>query len=159
MIFLTNFMHFHKKQTTDSTKSSTATLNLTQTSTAAAYDPWSVCLFGLMERQRVLQQCPSAVAQAWPICFQRVTTLFSVIDPTPVSDNRASLLRSSAPPKKTPSESQRDTLSRLWKNQVAMAMRLVPPIPSIAVRCASPDLSLRYISVIYLKFNSLRFSL
>lgn len=61
----------------------------------------------------------------------------------PVSDNRASLLRSSAPTKKTPSESQRDALSRLWKNQVAMAMRLVPAIPSVAVRCASPDLSLR----------------
>lgn len=63
----------------------------------------------------------------------------------PVSDNRASLLRSSAPPKKTNSESQRDSLSRLWKNQVIMAMRLVPPIPSIAIRCASPDLSLRYV--------------
>lgn len=63
----------------------------------------------------------------------------------PVSDNRASLLRSSAPPKKNPSESQRDSLSRLWKNQVIMAMLLVPPIPSIAIRCASPDLSLRYV--------------
>lgn len=66
----------------------------------------------------------------------------------PVNDNRASLLRSSAPPKKTP-ESQRDSLSRLWKNQVIMAMRLVPPIPSIAVRCASPDLSLRYVDSIF----------
>lgn len=63
----------------------------------------------------------------------------------PVSDNRASLLR--APPKKTPSEAQRDALSKLWRNQVAMIMRLVPQIPSVAIRCASPDLSLRYVDL------------
>lgn len=77
---------------------------------------------------------------------------------SPVSDNRASLLRSSAPPKRTPSESQRDSLSRLWKNQVIMAMRLVPPIPSIAVRCASPDLSLRYVCQILYNISIARHS-
>lgn len=67
----------------DSTKSSTSTLNLNQlSSTASVGDPWAICLFGFMERERVLQQCPAAVAQAWPICYQRVTTLFNVIDPT-----------------------------------------------------------------------------
>ncbi|XP_058831172.1 protein furry isoform X5 [Topomyia yanbarensis] len=125
----------------DSAKASTLTLCHSQSS-GQAYDPWSICLFGFMERQHVLQYCPSAVAQAWPICYQRVTSLFNVIDPTPVSDNRASLLRSSAPPKKPPSEAQRDLLAHLWKNQVALAMRLVPQMPSVAVRCASPDLSL-----------------
>ncbi|XP_055625091.1 protein furry isoform X2 [Toxorhynchites rutilus septentrionalis] len=125
----------------DSTKASTLTLCHSQSS-GQVYDPWSVCLFGFMERQHVLQHCPSATAQAWPICYQRVTSLFNVIDPTPVSDNRASLLRSSAPPKKPPSEAQRDSLAHLWKNQVALAMRLVPQMPSVAVRCASPDLSL-----------------
>ncbi|EDS42986.1 conserved hypothetical protein [Culex quinquefasciatus] len=131
----------------DSAKASTLTLCHSQTSgggTGQPYDPWSVCLFGFMERQHVLQHCPSAVAQAWPICYQRVTSLFNVIDPTPVSDNRASLLRSSAPPKKPPSEAQRDSLAHLWKNQVALAMRLVPQMPSVAVRCASPDLSLSF---------------
>ncbi|XP_055686760.1 protein furry isoform X4 [Lutzomyia longipalpis] len=130
--------------TEDVTKASTLTLNLSQSSSAASqqFDPWVVLLFGFMERNRVLQQCPSVVAQAWPVCYQRVTGLYSVIDPTPVSDNRASLLRSSAPPKKNPLENQRDSLAHLWKNQVAMAMRVVPPIPSVAVRCASPDLSL-----------------
>lgn len=134
-----------------STKASTLTLCHSSQSSGMGgsgsggppYDPWSVCLFGFMERQHVLQHCPSAVAQAWPICYQRVTSLFNVIDPTPVSDNRASLLRSSAPPKKPPSEAQRDSLAHLWKNQVALAMRLVPQMPSVAVRCASPDLSLR----------------
>uniref|UniRef100_A0A182UT25 Protein furry n=1 Tax=Anopheles merus TaxID=30066 RepID=A0A182UT25_ANOME len=126
----------------ESTKASTLTLCLSQSALGHAYDPWSVCLFGFMERTRVLQHCPSVVAQAWPICYQRVTSLFNVIDPTPVSDNRASLLRSSAPTKKPPSEAQRDTLAHLWKNQVALAMRLIPQMPSVAVRCASPDLSL-----------------
>uniref|UniRef100_A0A182PTQ4 Cell morphogenesis protein N-terminal domain-containing protein n=1 Tax=Anopheles epiroticus TaxID=199890 RepID=A0A182PTQ4_9DIPT len=126
----------------ESTKASTLTLCLSQSALGQAYDPWSVCLFGFMERTRVLQHCPSAVAQAWPICYQRVTSLFNVIDPTPVSDNRASLLRSSAPTKKPPSEAQRDSLAHLWKNQVALAMRLIPQMPSVAVRCASPDLSL-----------------
>ncbi|KAH8406857.1 hypothetical protein KR222_008787, partial [Zaprionus bogoriensis] len=145
--------------TDDNSKSSTSTLNLSQCSstTAAAaaaaasaastppqpqFDPWASCLFGLLERQRVLQQCPSAVAQAWPICYARLNALYSVIDPTPVSDNRASLLRGSAPTKKMPTESQKDSYMRLWRNQVACAMRLVPQIPSVAVRCASPDLSL-----------------
>lgn len=62
---------------------------------------------------------------------------------SPVSDNRASLLRSSTPAKKPLTESQRDTLVNLWKNQIKLAMRLIPNIPSVAVRCASPDLSLR----------------
>ncbi|XP_060657761.1 protein furry isoform X5 [Drosophila nasuta] len=141
--------------TDDNSKSSTSTLNLSQTSSSAVaatataassaqpqFDPWATCLFGLLERQRVLQQCPSAVAQAWPICYARLNALYSVIDPTPVSDNRASLLRGSAPTKKMPTESQKDSYMRLWRNQVACAMRLVPQIPSVAVRCASPDLSL-----------------
>ncbi|XP_064544555.1 protein furry isoform X5 [Drosophila montana] len=140
--------------TDDNSKSSTSTLNLSQSSSTAAaaaatascpqppFDPWASCLFGLLERQRVLQQCPSAVAQAWPICYARLNALYSVIDPTPVSDNRASLLRGSAPTKKMPTESQKDSYMRLWRNQVACAMRLVPQIPSVAVRCASPDLSL-----------------
>lgn len=68
-------------QIEDSTKSSTSTLNLTQTS-GPTYDPWSVCLFGFMEKNRVPRQCPSVVTQAWPIVYQRLTTLFNIIDPT-----------------------------------------------------------------------------
>lgn len=66
----------------DTTKTSTQSLNTTQTSNLNAPDPWSICLFGFLERNRVLQQCPSVVTQAWPICYHRVTTLFNVIDPT-----------------------------------------------------------------------------
>lgn len=38
--------------------------------------------FWLLERERVPQQCPLIVAQAWPICYQRMAQLFNVIDPT-----------------------------------------------------------------------------
>lgn len=64
---------------------------------------------------------------------------------SPVSDNRASLLRSTVTPKKNPMEGQRENVAHLWKNQIAMAMRVVPAVPSVAVRCASPDLSIRYV--------------
>ena len=60
----------------------------------------------------------------------------------PVSDNRASLLRSSAPPRKPASE--RETHLVIWRNYATLSMRVVPPAPSPVIRCASPDLSLRY---------------
>uniref|UniRef100_A0A336KDY9 CSON006532 protein n=1 Tax=Culicoides sonorensis TaxID=179676 RepID=A0A336KDY9_CULSO len=128
-------------QSEDSTKNSTLTLCPAQSS-SVQFDAWATCLFGFMEKQRVLSQCPSVCTQAWPLLYHRVTNLFSTIDPTPVNDNRASLLRSSAPAKKPPPENQRDSLVHLWRNQVAMAFRLVPQMPSVAIRCASPDLSL-----------------
>lgn len=46
------------------------------------FDPWSACLFGFMERNRVLQQCPTVVTQSWPLCYQRVQSLYAIIDPT-----------------------------------------------------------------------------
>ncbi|XP_075228459.1 microtubule binding protein furry isoform X2 [Lycorma delicatula] len=103
-------------------------------------DPWAICLFGFLERECVLTHCPTAVTHAWPIVYSRLHSLFTVIDPTPVSDNRASLLRSSAPPRKPVSE--RDAYMVVWRNYVTFAMRVVPPAPSPIIRCASPDLSL-----------------
>ncbi|CAO1322409.1 unnamed protein product [Diamesa hyperborea] len=117
-------------------------LSQTTANNGQQFDPWAACLFGFMERTNVIQKCTSVVVQAWPLCYQRVQSLYAIIDPTPVSDNRASLLRSSTPAKKPLTESQRDTLVNLWKNQIKLAMRLIPNIPSVAVRCASPDLSL-----------------
>lgn len=45
-------------------------------------DPWSICLFGFLERDRVLSSCPTVVSHSWHIVFNRVNTLFPVIDPT-----------------------------------------------------------------------------
>ncbi|CAH0386341.1 unnamed protein product [Bemisia tabaci] len=104
-------------------------------------DPWGICLFGFLERDRVLSQCPSVVTQAWPFVYSRLHSLFAVIDPTPVNDNRASILRSSAPPRKPVTE--RDLYLALWRYYAGFAMRVVPPAPSPVIRCASPDLSLR----------------
>ncbi|XP_031346669.1 protein furry isoform X1 [Photinus pyralis] len=104
------------------------------------FDPWSIYLFGFLERDRILGLCPTVVNHSWPIIFTRVNTLFPVIDPTPVNDNRASLLRSSAAVRKPTNE--RDVYIHLWKNYVTFAFRVVPPVPNPIVRCASPDLSL-----------------
>ena len=60
----------------------------------------------------------------------------------PVSDNRASLLRSAATVKRPVNE--RDVYLHLWKNYVAFACCVVPPSASPALRCASPDISLRW---------------
>ncbi|KAK9739122.1 Cell morphogenesis N-terminal [Popillia japonica] len=103
-------------------------------------DPWSICLFGFLERNRILTHCPTLVSHAWPIVFTRINALYPVIDPTPVNDNRASLLRSSAAVKKPVNE--RDIYIHVWKNYITFAFRVVPPVPSPIVRCASPDLSL-----------------
>ncbi|XP_050540856.1 protein furry isoform X2 [Daktulosphaira vitifoliae] len=103
-------------------------------------DPWGTILFGILSQNVLIKQCLPVSAQAWPLVFSRVQNLFTVIDPTPVNDNRASLLRSSAPPRKPLTE--RDQYLTLWRYYVMFAMCVVPLAPSPIVRCASPDLSL-----------------
>ena len=59
---------------------------------------------------------------------------------SPVTDNRASLLRPGTAPKKILNE--KDISMHLWKNYTAFACRVVPSIPSPVIRCVSPDLML-----------------
>lgn len=72
----------------ESVKSSTVGQGLTQVpqnsngTQFGLFDPWAACLFGFMERNRVIQQCPTVVSQAWPLCYQRVQSLYTIIDPT-----------------------------------------------------------------------------
>lgn len=54
----------------------------TNTSSNGQFDPWAMCLFGFMERNNVMQQCPLVVAQAFPLCYQRSQSLYTIIDPT-----------------------------------------------------------------------------
>ncbi|KAJ8924572.1 hypothetical protein NQ315_000721 [Exocentrus adspersus] len=103
-------------------------------------DPWSVCYFGFLERDRLLSLCPIMTMHSWPIVFTRLNALYSVVDPTPLNDNRASLLRSATAIKKPPTE--RDAYMHLWKNYITFAFRVAPLISNPIVRCASPDLSL-----------------
>jgi hypothetical protein len=45
-------------------------------------DPWSTCLFGFLEKDRVLGLCPNVTSHSWPIVFTRLNALYSVVDPT-----------------------------------------------------------------------------
>ncbi|CAH0703660.1 unnamed protein product [Spodoptera exigua] len=104
-------------------------------------DPWEVVLFGLLTRSRVPARCPSTILQAWPILHARIHALFTIIEPAPVNDNRASLLsRGPALPRKP--EKERDGYMQVWKYYMTMAYLVVPAVPSPVIRCASPDLSL-----------------
>lgn len=68
----------------DSSKSSTINLNTSSAvqSSQTQFDAWATCLFGFVEKNNLLQACPSAISQAWPILYLRVTALYAVIDPT-----------------------------------------------------------------------------
>eukprot|EP00096_Caligus_rogercresseyi_P011003 TRINITY_DN4190_c0_g1_i1.p1 TRINITY_DN4190_c0_g1~~TRINITY_DN4190_c0_g1_i1.p1 ORF type:complete len:121 (+),score=31.92 TRINITY_DN4190_c0_g1_i1:81-443(+) len=68
----------------------------------------------------------------------RLSQQFNVVDPAPVTDNRASLLRPGTAPRKIVNE--KDISMHLWKNYISFACRVVPPIPSPVMRCASPDI-------------------
>ncbi|XP_050682985.1 protein furry [Leptidea sinapis] len=104
-------------------------------------DPWEIVLFGLLEKNRVPAKCPTTVLQAWPILHARIHALYTIIEPAPVNDNRASLLsRSPALPRKP--EKERDGYMQVWKYYVTMAYLVVPAVSSPVIRCASPDLSL-----------------
>ncbi|XP_045105728.1 protein furry-like isoform X4 [Portunus trituberculatus] len=104
-------------------------------------DVWALVLCGFVVPGRVLTDCPQAVSHAWPIVYTRATSLYSLVDPTPPNDNRASLLRSATQVKKPISE--RDVYMNLWRNYVVLACRVVPAITKTPiVRCASPDISL-----------------
>ncbi|XP_057665202.1 protein furry isoform X1 [Diorhabda carinulata] len=103
-------------------------------------DPWSICYFGFLETDRLLSSCTLMAMHSWPIVFTRLNALYSVVDPTPLNDNRASLLRSATAVKKPPTE--RDAYMHLWKNYITFAFRVVPLISNPIIRCASPDLSL-----------------
>ncbi|KAK8723927.1 hypothetical protein OTU49_011608 [Cherax quadricarinatus] len=104
-------------------------------------DVWALVLCGFILQGRVLTSCPQAVNHAWPIVYTRANSLYSIVDPTPPNDNRASLLRSATQVKKPISE--RDVYMNLWRNYVVLACRVVPAITKTPViRCASPDISL-----------------
>ncbi|CAG4984451.1 unnamed protein product [Parnassius apollo] len=119
----------------------TSTKNSWSGSASNGADPWEVILYGLLERSRVPARCPATILQAWPILHARIHALYTIIEPAPVNDNRASLLsRGPALPRKP--EKERDGYMQVWKYYMTMAYLVVPAVPSPVIRCASPDLSL-----------------
>jgi len=109
-------------------------------------DPWSACILAFLEDSRLPSKCPTSILHTWPIVHTRLTQLFSTVDPVPMQEQRASLLRPGTAPKKPTNE--RDISMHLWKNYTAMACRVVPCIPAATsvIRCVSPDLSLPHLS-------------
>jgi hypothetical protein len=103
-------------------------------------DPWSACLISFLHPDRLPKDCPSAIKHTWPVVHSRLTQLFNVVDPAPLTDNRASLLRPGTAPKKTLNE--KDISMHLWKNYITFACRVVPTVPNTIIRCVSPDLVL-----------------
>ncbi|KAK3869521.1 hypothetical protein Pcinc_025161 [Petrolisthes cinctipes] len=102
---------------------------------------WARVVGELMLPDRVPSVCPRATSLAWPIVYTRANSLYSIVDPAPPNDNRASLLRSSTQVKRPVSE--RDVYMSLWRNYVVLACRVVPAVTKAAViRPASPDISL-----------------
>lgn len=79
-----------------------------------------------------------------PVCQTEGQKLFFSF-PSPVPDNRASLLRPGTAPKKPLNE--KDIWTHLWKNYIVFACRVVPCMSSGGgagdVRCVSPELILR----------------
>ncbi|XP_026316911.1 protein furry isoform X2 [Hyposmocoma kahamanoa] len=131
----------HAVWTTGIQHDEASTKNSWSGSASNGADPWEVLLYGLLERSRVPAKCPATVLQAWPILHTRIHALYTIIEPAPVSDNRASLLsRSPALPRKP--EKERDGYMQVWKYYMTMAYLVVPAVPSPVIRCASPDLSL-----------------
>ncbi|XP_028156652.1 protein furry-like [Ostrinia furnacalis] len=119
----------------------TSTKNSWSGSSSNGADPWKVVLFGLLERNRVPARCPATIQQAWPMLHARTHALYTIIEPAPVNDNRASLLsRGPALPRKP--EKEKDGYMQVWKYYMTMAYLVVPAVPSPVIRCASPDLSL-----------------
>ncbi|XP_064103219.1 protein furry-like isoform X6 [Macrobrachium nipponense] len=107
----------------------------------ACEDVWALVLCGFVLHGRVFSSCPQAISHAWPIVYTRANSLYSIVDPTPPNDNRASLLRGSTQVKKPISE--RDIYMNLWRNYVVLACRVVPAVTKTPIiRCASPDISL-----------------
>lgn len=45
-------------------------------------DPWSVCYFGFLERDRLFSLCTLMAMHSWPIVYTRLNALYSVVDPT-----------------------------------------------------------------------------
>lgn len=45
-------------------------------------DPWSVCLFGFLEKDKILSLCPMVILHSWPIVYTRLNSLYLVVDPT-----------------------------------------------------------------------------
>ncbi|XP_054160326.1 protein furry-like isoform X2 [Oppia nitens] len=117
-----------------------------QMDTESKMNAWSVCLMALVDE--VIKSSPSAVSLSWPLICHRLNTLFTHLDPTPVSDNRATALLRGTTSTVKKSSTERDFYLELWKNYLMYACRIAPANVSNTATtmrylphetCASPD--------------------
>lgn len=99
-----------------------------------------MCLKDFLDYQNVPTQCPRAVLEAWSIIMPKINAVYSYLEPSPVQDNRASLLRSATTPRKPPID--RNLYFKLWRNYLLFAFRTVPPNIGTSLRCISPDMGM-----------------
>lgn len=118
--------------------STSLSTNTVSADVSVADDPWAMCLKHFLDYQNVPTQCPRAVLEAWSILMPKINALYSYLEPSPVTDNRASLLRSAATPRKPPTD--RQLYFKLWRNYLMFAFRTVPPNVGTGFRCISPDI-------------------
>lgn len=133
----------------DETIQTTTTLSILQTAVSnntlsadvsIANDPWALCLKEFLEYSNVPTQCPRAVLEAWSVIMPKINSVYSYLEPSPVQDNRASLLRSATAPRKPPID--RNLYFKLWRNYLLFAFRTVPPNVGTSLRCISPDVAM-----------------
>jgi len=101
-------------------------------------DAWAMCLKYFLDIKNVTTQCPRAVLESWSILMPKINSLYSYLEPVPLQDNRASLLRSAAAPRKPPTN--RSMYLKLWRNYLLFAFRTVPPSVGSTLRCISPEM-------------------
>ncbi|TGZ62726.1 hypothetical protein CRM22_007302 [Opisthorchis felineus] len=97
-------------------------------------DVWGTCLSCACSPERLLTCSPQAIRYAWNVLFQRLSTLFPLIDPSAqIAENRASsLLRSSS---KKPTN-EREQLFPLWHNYAVLGCCIAPS--STGLRVSKP---------------------
>ncbi|XP_077578955.1 protein furry homolog [Stigmatopora nigra] len=98
-------------------------------------DPWGLCLYGLLRRDRLPRRCPVALGYAWTYAFARLRTLVPAVEP----NNPANA-------KKSSTGGVPDSHVALWRNYLILCMGTAKPATAGATpprtstpQNASPD--------------------
>ncbi|KAH8864111.1 Protein furry like [Schistosoma japonicum] len=87
-------------------------------------DVWATCLSVVFNASNLPTSCPMAIKSAWSILFQRISTLFPLIDPSAqMAENRASSLLRTASKKPA---NEREQFLPLWHNYVVVGCCIAP---------------------------------
>ncbi|XP_033097375.1 protein furry homolog [Anneissia japonica] len=98
------------------------------------FNPWIMCLASFFASDFLPHFCPTAVYNAWPFVYHRLSQLYSNIDASAPSDSRISIRA-----KKT--ITMMDGNLALWRNYLVFACSCAPPSTGYQTprRCLSPE--------------------